>query len=55
MNSFKAKFCVALRQVQCHYKATKFELDGCGMRLFNSAPPVTKRLVMLPRKPGTKS
>jgi Plasmid encoded RepA protein len=47
MRDFKAKFRATLRQVQCRYKAAKFELDGCGMRLFNSPPPVAKRLVSL--------
>lgn len=45
MENFKKKFRVALRQVQCRYKTARFELDGYGMRLFNSPPPVAKRLV----------
>jgi Plasmid encoded RepA protein len=49
MQNFKKKFRVALRQVQARYKAARIELDGCGMRLHNSPPPVTKRLVSLPR------
>jgi Plasmid encoded RepA protein len=48
MGQFKAKFRATLKQVQCRYKAAKFEIDGYGMRLFNSPPPVTKRLVQLP-------
>jgi replication initiator protein len=49
MTHFKPVFRVALRQVLARYKAAKVELDGYGMRLHNSAPPVAKRLVMLPR------
>jgi hypothetical protein len=49
MQNFKKKFRVALRQVQARYKAARIELDGSGMRLHNSPPPVTKRLVALPR------
>ena len=48
MENFKKKFRVALRQVQARYKAARFEIDGYGMRLFNSPPPVVKRLVQLP-------
>jgi hypothetical protein len=48
MRDFRRFFGVALRQVHCRYKAAKFEIDGHGMRLFNSPPPVTKRLVQLP-------
>ena len=56
LTNFKPEFRKALRQVHCRYKVAKFELDGYGMRLFNSPPPVTKRLVMLPRsKPYSES
>ena len=48
MDKFKTKFRAALRQVQARYKAARIEVDGYGMRLHNSPPPVTKRLVMLP-------
>jgi hypothetical protein len=52
MGQFKAKFSATLRQVQARYKAARIELDGHGMLLRNSPPPVTKRLVALPaRKP----
>lgn len=53
MNHFKAAFRVALRQVHARYKAARFEIDNRGMTLFNSPPPVTKRLVLLPQKSGT--
>lgn len=49
MGHFKSKFRIALRQVQARYKAARIDLDGSGMRLYNSPPPVTKRLVSLPR------
>jgi Plasmid encoded RepA protein len=47
---FKPAFRKALRQVQTRYKAARVELDEHGMKLLNSPPPVTKRLVMLPPK-----
>jgi hypothetical protein len=50
MEHFKPKFRTALRQVVARYQAARIELDGKGMRLFHSRPPVTKRLVMLPPK-----
>jgi len=48
MRAFRAKFRATLRQVQCRYKAARIETDDYGMRLHNSPPPVTKRLVQLP-------
>jgi hypothetical protein len=53
MDNFKGPFRKALRQVQCRYKAARFEIDAFGMRLLNSPPPVAKRLVMLPRSKAT--
>ena len=50
MSNFKPEFRKALAQVLTRYKAAKVELDECGVRLFNSPPPVTKRLVQLPPK-----
>jgi Plasmid encoded RepA protein len=50
MSNFKGPFRTALRQVHSRYKAARFEIDSYGMRLFNSPPPVAKRLVMLPPK-----
>jgi hypothetical protein len=49
MKHFKPVFRVALRQVLARYKAARIEIDGYGMRLHNSPPLVTKRLVSLPR------
>ena len=51
MDNFKRVFRAALTQVLTRYKTARIELDGHGMRLHNSPPPVTKRLVMLPQKP----
>jgi hypothetical protein len=49
MSNFKPEFRKALRQVLARYKAARLDVDGYGIRLHNSPPPVTKRLVMLPR------
>lgn len=49
MRDFKRFFRQTLAQVLTRYKAARIELDGYGMRLHNSPPPVTKRLVSLPR------
>jgi hypothetical protein len=53
MSNFKGPFRTALRQVLARYKAARIEVDGQGLRLHHSQPPVTKRLVMLPPKPAT--
>jgi Plasmid encoded RepA protein len=50
MDHFKTEFRKTLRQVSTRYKAARFEIDGYGMRLHNSPPPITKRLAMLPPK-----
>jgi Plasmid encoded RepA protein len=47
MNHFKAKFRVALRQVITRYQAARIELNGKGMTVRNSPPPVPKRLMLL--------
>jgi hypothetical protein len=52
MGMFKQKFGTALRQVTARYQAARVELDGQGLRLFNSHPPVTKRVVMISRNPA---
>jgi hypothetical protein len=49
MRAFKHFFRKTLAQVHARYKAARIELDDYGMRLHNSPPPVTKRLVSLPR------
>jgi hypothetical protein len=50
MDNFKRFFRAALRQVHARYQAARFEIDGQGMKLFCSSPPVeAKRLVLLPK------
>ena len=49
MDNFKTFFRKTLRQVHTRYKTARIEIDGQGMKLHNSPPPVTKRLVSLPR------
>lgn len=49
IRDFKRDFRKTLAQVHSRYKAARIELDGYGMRLHNSPPPVSKRLVSLPR------
>jgi hypothetical protein len=49
MIDFKRFFRQSLAQVLTRYKAARIELDGHGMLLQNSPPPVTKRLVSLSR------
>lgn len=49
MDNFKRFFRQALAQVLTRYKAARIELDGYGLTLQNSPPPVSKRLVSLPR------
>jgi hypothetical protein len=41
-------FLRMLRQVHSVYPAARFEADGRGMHLWNSPPPLIKRLVALP-------
>ncbi|MGD0108491.1 MAG: replication protein RepA [Rhodopila sp.] len=53
MSHFKGPFCTALQQVLARYQTARIEVDGHGLRLLNSPPPVTKRLVMLPPKSPT--
>jgi hypothetical protein len=53
MSHFKPKFHTALRQVLSRYRAARVEVDGDGLRLLNSPPPVMKRLVVLPPKSRT--
>lgn len=53
MNKFKEKFRLALRQVRARYDRALLDLDGHGITLHHSLPPVTKRLVMLPPKSST--
>jgi Plasmid encoded RepA protein len=50
MVDFRRFFRKTLAQVQARYRAARIDVDECGLRLHNSPPPVTKRLVMLPSK-----
>jgi hypothetical protein len=43
MEHFKPSFRKALRQVLVRYETARVELDGSGMRLHHSPPPVAKR------------
>ncbi len=45
MCKFKEKFRESLKQVNAVYPDAKFHLDGRGMTLFNSLPPVRKKLI----------
>jgi hypothetical protein len=42
MNNFRAVFISALEQVHSQYRAGRFDIDGGGMTLFSSPPPVRK-------------
>jgi len=50
MRDFRRFFRQTLAQVQARYRAARIDVDECGIRLHNSPPPVTKRLVLLSRK-----
>jgi Plasmid encoded RepA protein len=50
---FKKFFRIALRQVRARYDRALLDLDGNGITLHHSLPPVTKRQVLLPPKSGT--
>jgi hypothetical protein len=47
MDNFKRDFRMTLKQVAAVYREAKFSLDGKGMRLLNSTPPVTRRLIQV--------
>jgi len=46
MDNFKRVFRTTLMQVAAVYKDAKFSMDGKGMRLKNSRPPVLKRYAL---------
>jgi hypothetical protein len=48
MEHFKDPFRAALRQVQERYTTARVEIDGRGMTLRHSPPPVAKRLIRPP-------
>jgi hypothetical protein len=45
LRDFRAAFCVALRQVRAVYGDARVGLDGCGLTLRHSKPPVVRRSV----------
>ena len=45
LRQFRAFFLRILGQVQAAYPAARFEVDGRGMQLWNSPPPLMKRMV----------
>ena len=47
MDNFKRVFRTTLRQVAVVYREAKFSLDGKGMRLLHSQPPVMRRLLQI--------
>lgn len=53
MADFKKFFRIALRQVRARYDRARLDLDGHGITLHHSLPPVTKRQVALPPKSST--
>jgi Plasmid encoded RepA protein len=53
MDNFKRFFRKALRQVHARYDRARFDLDGHGITLHHSLPPVTKRQVLLLSKSTT--
>ena len=44
MDHFRAVFLKALEQVRSQYRAGKFEIDGRGMTLYTSPPPIKGRV-----------
>ena len=47
LRAFRSFFAKTLHQVRLAYPAAKFDADAKGMYLWNSPPPVKKRLVAL--------
>jgi Plasmid encoded RepA protein len=52
MFKFKEVFRDTLRSVKTQYPAGLFTIDGRGMTLFNSPPPVAKRVHLVSRAPA---
>ena len=55
MNNFKRVFRHTLDMVLTQYRAARLDLDGHGMTLRASPPPVRKRLAVVHRKPDDPS
>jgi len=49
MDNFKRFFKKTLAQVRRRYQSARLELDNRGMTERNSPPPVSKRLIVLPK------
>ena len=47
LRQFRAFFLRMLRQVHAVYPDARFEVDGHGMHLWNSPPPIGKRMVAI--------
>jgi hypothetical protein len=47
MVDFRRVFTRTLKQVKVVYREARFSLDGRGMRVLNSPPPVARRLVQI--------
>ncbi len=47
MDNFKRVFITTLKQVQIVYREANFGLDGKGMRLYQSRPPVLRRVIQI--------
>ena len=47
MVDFRRVFTRTLNQIKVVYRDSKFSLDGQGMRLLNSPPPVARRLLQI--------
>jgi hypothetical protein len=53
MDHFKAQFRAVLGEVHTQYRGARIELDGCGITLRHSPPPVKGRLAITPRPTAT--
>ena len=51
IREFRRVFTRTLKQVKVVYPEAKFELNRQGMKLQHSMPPVSRRLLPLPRRP----
>jgi hypothetical protein len=49
LDNFKARFSLVLKQVHQQYERAHIELNSRGLLLHHSAPPISKRLVVVPR------
>jgi hypothetical protein len=51
MDNFKRAFRTTLQQVTAVYREAKLDMDGRGMKLFHSRPPVLRRLLQVKSLP----